>query len=284
LIFYVKILPALNVKGDTFLSAHRTNGLEFEYEKRLLNKNSPVFQHYHDFFEIYFLESGSCHYFIDNDSYNIEAGDIVLIPKGIIHKTMYEEGEAKRRLIYCSYNYIPPSVIPYFSSILYIYRNPKITERVLKLFNAIEEEYSSGDGFSEDILMHYMHLFFFLLARNSDIEMPKKTGSVYTTQTVAYIKEKYAENIKLPDIAKRFSVSPEHLSRIFKRDTGLGISEYLSTVRLQQSQLLLRSSPELSISEIAERCGFYDSNYFSKRFKESYCISPLRFRKYTSDK
>ena len=108
--------------------------------------------------------------------------------------------------------------------------------------------------------------------------MPKRTGSIYTTETVAYIKEKYSENIKLSELARQLSVSPEHLSRIFKRDTGLGISEYLSIVRLQKSQLLLRSTA-LSVAEIAESCDFYDSNYFSKKFKEAYGISPLRFRK-----
>lgn len=265
------------------MSSHGISSDYFEYERRSLDKIDVGYQHYHDFFEIYLLESGTCHYFIDNDAYDIQVGDIVLIPKGIIHKTMYEENNVWRRLIYCSYKYIPTTVVPYFSSMLYIYRNPKITERVFKIFDAIGEEYSSGDGFSEEVLMHYMHLFFFLLARNRDIEVPKKTGSIYTTQTIAYIKEKYGENVKLSEMAKQFSVSPEHLSRIFKRDTGLGISEYLSTVRLQQSQHLLRSSSALSVTEIAQRCGFYDSNYFSKKFKEAYGVSPLRFRKQDSD-
>lgn len=259
--------------------SYRGRDGEFQYEKRSPGKREVGRQHYHDFFEIYLLEEGMCHYFIDNDSYDVVAGDIVLIPKGIIHKTMYEECEARRRLIYCPYSYIPTDVIPYFSSILYVYRNPKLTERIYKIFDAIEEEYYSADEFSEEILMHYVHLFFFLLVRNRDVELPNKTGSVYTTETISYIKENYAEGVHLSDLARKLSVSPEHLSRIFKRDTGLGISEYLSTVRLKQAQHLLRSSPSLSVAEVAEHCGFCDSNYFSKKFKETYGISPLRFRK-----
>lgn len=264
------------------MSSYSLTGGKFLYDKMLLNRNLNGTQHYHDFFEIYLLESGSCHYFIDNDSYDVVAGDIVLIPAGIIHKTMYGDAEVKRRLIYCPYAYIPTSVIPHFSSILYVYRNPELRERIFNIFDEIEREYYSGDGFSEEVIMHYTHLLFFLLVRNGDTAMPKRTGSVYTTETIAYIKENYSDSIKITELAKQLSVSPEHLSRIFKRDTGLGISEYLSTVRLQKSQLLLRST-DLSVSEIAERCGFYDSNYFSKKFKESYGISPLRFRKYSPD-
>lgn len=263
--------------------SYKTGGGEFQYEKRSPGKHEVGRQHYHDFFEIYLLEEGACHYFIDNDSYDVVAGDIVLIPKGIIHKTMYDESEACRRLIYCPYSYIPAAAIPYFSSILYIYRNPRVSKQVVRIFDAIEEEYLRGDEFSEEILMHYMHLFFFLLARNSDIEIANKTGSIYTTESITYIKENYATGVRLSEMAKKFSVSPEHLSRIFKRDTGLGISEYLSTVRLQRAQQLLLSSPALSVAEIAECCGFYDSNYFSKKFKEAYGISPMRFRKHVSE-
>ena len=257
-------------------------GGELQYEKRSPGKREVGRQHYHDFFEIYYLEEGACHYFIDNDAYDVVAGDILLIPKGIIHKTMYGECEARRRLIYCPYSYIPAAVIPHLSSMLYIYRNPSVKESVLKILDAIEEEFSHGDGFSEEVLMHYMHLFFFLLARNRAVEQPSKVGSGYTSETVAYIKENYREGVRLSDLARKLSVSPEHLSRVFKRDTGLGISEYLSTVRLQMAQQLLLSSPALSVAKIAELCGFYDSNYFSKKFKEAYGVSPLYFRKLAS--
>lgn len=217
---------------------------------------------------MYFLEKGSCHYFIDNDTYEVQAGDIVLIPEGVIHKTMYGESGAKRRLIYCDSGYIPTAVIPYFPSILYMYRNKKVTERVLEIFDAVEREYFFCDEFSKDVLSHYMHLLFFLLARNIDVEAPRRVGNIYTTQTIAYIKENYSEDIRLSDLAVRCSVSSEHLSRVFKKDTGFGISEYLSIIRLQQAQQLLRSTQTLSVSEIATKCGFADSNYFSKKFKQ----------------
>ncbi len=261
------------------MSSRDTISDKFYYSKSSQHKNTTGSQHYHNLFEIYFLEEGSCHYFIDNDTYDVEAGDIVLIPEGIIHKTVYRDSDAKRRLIYCAPIYIPTAVIRYLPTIIYIYRNKKVIDDVLALLNSIEKEYSSPDEFSDSAILSYMHMLFFLLARNRDTEVPRRSGNAYTTQTIAYIKENYREELTLSDLASRCAVTPEHLSRVFKRDTGFGISEYISIIRLQQAQIFLRSEPQLSIAEIAEKCGFSDSNYFSKRFREMYGISPLKFRK-----
>ncbi len=251
----------------------------FYYERTSLYKNTIGNQHYHSFFEIYYLEEGSCHYFIDNETYEIRAGDIVLIPEGTIHKTVYRDSDAKRRLIYCAQTYIPASVSRHLSTIIYVYRNKKISNEILSILNEIEKECSSPDKFSDNMILCHMHKLFFLLARNTDTELPRRSTNTYTAATIAYIKENYFEDITLSDLAARCAVTPEHLSRTFKRDTGFGISEYLSIIRLQQAQFLLCSDPTLSVAEVAAKCGFSDSNYFSKRFKEMYGMSPLNFRK-----
>ena len=80
-------------------------------------------------------------------------------------------------------------------------------------------------------------------------------------------------------VAAKSFVSPEHLSRSFKAEIGQGFSEYLSEVRLKEAQKLLEGEQKLSVSEIAYKCGFNDSNYFSDKFKKRYGISPLQYRK-----
>ena len=251
----------------------------FYYERSSQQKNTISNQHYHNLFEIYYLEEGCCNYFIDNSTYEVRAGDVVLIPKGTIHKTVYRDSDAKRRLIYCAQTYIPASVNQYLSTVNYVYRNNGILNDVKNVFDEIEREYCLQDKFSENLILYSMHKFFFLLARNPNTEVPSRSTNIYTTETIAYIKENYFEDITLPLLAAKCAVTPEHLSRTFKRDTGLGVSEYLSIIRLQQAQLLLLSDLTLSVAEVAERCGFSDSNYFSKRFKTMYGISPLSFRK-----
>ena len=98
-------------------------------------------------------------------------------------------------------------------------------------------------------------------------------------QAVAYIRENFSSDISLSSLAEKFSVSPEHFSRLFKKETGLGFSKYLNSLRLQYAEQLLKNSEHQSITKVAEICGFEDSNYFSKKFKEVYGISPKKVQK-----
>lgn len=253
----------------------------FVYERTNHGKSLMGNQHFHhEMFEVYFLEEGNCHYFIDDKAYDVIPGDVVLVPEGVIHKTMYDNAGHSRRLLYLSPSYIPTSVLMQLSSLLYVYRNPALTERIRGVFDAIEEEYLSPNRFSEDALRHYAGILFCLLARNAAPSMLPAAENAYTTQTIAYIKGNYREEIRLSDLARRCSISPEHLSRLFKRETGFGISEYLTMIRLQQACRLLREAPHLQVAKIADLCGYNDSNYFSEQFKRAYGTSPLHFRKH----
>ena len=249
-----------------------------KFENSVWTSNVMGRQHYHDVFEIYFLEYGSCHYFIDDKSYDVQAGDIVLIPQGTIHKTMYDSGSHKRSLIFCSMHFIPTSLIELLPSIMYHYRNPEISDQIRDIIKSIEKEFSTMDEFSTDAILNHLHLLFFLLARNRSSTIPSHTNKTYITQTISYVKENYSQQLRLSDIAKMHSVSAEHLSREFKKETGFGFNEYLTMLRLQNAERLLKDGTKRSIAEIAYDCGFNDSNYFSDKFKRIYGVSPIKFK------
>ena len=84
--------------------------------------------HYHDSrFEIYYMVSGKCNYFVDDKTYEVTPGDIVLIPEGVIHKTNYNGAEHNRILIECESSFIPADLRARLSDIGYFYRNVKIS-------------------------------------------------------------------------------------------------------------------------------------------------------------
>ena len=153
----------------------------FEISKQKSQENTPN-QHFHDVFEIYFLEKGECRYFIDNKTYLVEEGDLILIPKGIIHKTLYGDDVHIRQLINCSYHYIPTDIIPKFPSIIYHYRNESILPEIRELFSKISKEYTKKDEFSDDAILNYVHLLFYLLARNKNQIDKTQKGNRYVTE------------------------------------------------------------------------------------------------------
>ncbi len=235
--------------------------------------------HYHSLYEIYFLEDGNCTYIIDNKVYNVQTGDIVIIPDGIIHHTKYDNIKHSRILINCKRKYIPDSMQSSVSTGNYLYRNPFIVDEIRKTLEKIETEYTLNDSFSDEVISCHTHSLFYLLMRNAESCIDIDHGNKMIEQAVGYIRENFSSDITLSSMAKMFSVSPEHFSRLFKKETGLGFSKYLNSLRLQYAEQLLRSSTGQSITQIAEICGFDDSNYFSKKFKEVYGISPKKVQK-----
>ena len=255
-----------------------SRGFGFYFDSARDRRISKGTQHYHSSFEIYYLKSGACSYFIDKKSYEIKAGDLVLIPEGVIHKTMYNGTPHTRQLINCSSSYIPTSVFPKLPSMLYLYRNPEIKEELSDIFSRIEKEYEKNDIYTAEALEALSYELFFLLARNIEKKEGVEVGSIFVEQTVSYIQKNYMEDISLSEMARLRSVSAEHLSRTFKKETGFGFSEYLTLVRLQRAEYMLKNEPGRSIAEVAYACGFNDSNYFSEKFKRAYGISPSKIK------
>ncbi len=246
-----------------------------------VSETGTSWPHYHGLYELYFMLEGNCTYFIDNKVYNVQPGDIVIIPGGTIHHTRYENIKHSRILLNCSEKYIPSAFIPDTPDNNYLYRNPYIADEAQKIFEKIESEYKRNDSLSDEILVCHTNSLFYLLMRNKEFCIRVDDSNTVIEKAVAYIRENFRSNITLLSIAKKFSVSPEHFSRTFKKETGLGFSKYLNSLRLQYAEQLLRTSKELNITQIAEYCGFEDSNYFSKKFKEIYGVSPKKMQKGT---
>lgn len=252
----------------------------FESNRRSAASETKGRRHYHNLFELYYMCEGRCNYFIDDETFEIRSGDLVLIPEGVIHNTIYSEGGHERKLLNVSHGLIPKSAERVLDRICYLYRNDNIAEELRRIFGEIEREYLLGDEFSEDMLRARLTMLFTLLARNENQAGGRcEGGSRAVRRAVKYIQENYSLPITLSSVAEECSVSAEHLCREFKKETGFGFSEYLRTIRLQRAEELLSENPMIKVSEVAEDCGFSDSNYFSCVFAKAHGgISPIKYR------
>ena len=260
------------------LSSARTDKI-FYFESVEKTSEAKVNVHYHDWFEIYYLVSGVCHFFVDNRSYKLLPGDIVFIPQGVIHKTNYSSPTHSRMVINCPSELIPPSVTDYVMSQTHIFRNRKMTAEIDRIFKVIKQEYSADDAFSADALRSCLSYLFISTARLAEECDDIGSEATCVENAITFIQNNYMNKISLSDTAKYCSVSNEHLSRTFKKQTGVGYNEYLLVFRLTKAEQMLINQPGLSVSDIAYRCGFNDSNYFSILFKKNYGVSPSEKKK-----
>jgi len=74
-------------------------------------------------------------------------------------------------------------------------------------------------------------------------------------------------------------VSPFHLSRMFSQESDFSLFEYLSEVRINEAKKLLRDG-RLLVSEVAERTGYDNGNYFAKVFRRKVGCSPGKYRSF----
>lgn len=98
-------------------------------------------------------------------------------------------------------------------------------------------------------------------------------------QAIAFIEGHYGEKIDLHAIASHVNVSPFHFSRVFKKHTNFTPHQYLINYRINTAKSLLFSS-NLSINEIALKCGFNNVAYFTTTFKNQTNFSPKKYRDY----
>ncbi len=94
----------------------------------------------------------------------------------------------------------------------------------------------------------------------------------------AYVAEHYAAPLSREEISAALKISPNYLSRIFRRDTGMTPWQYLNHYRVCQAQKLLLAS-ELSVTEVAQSVGFNDPAYFVRVFHRETGRPPLQYRK-----
>lgn len=92
------------------------------------------------------------------------------------------------------------------------------------------------------------------------------------------IQRNYAAPLTAAQLADEAGVSPNYLSSVFRRETGMTISQFLACQRCRKAASLLRGSA-LPIQEISRSVGYMDSNYFVKVFRRYYHMTPGEYRR-----
>ncbi|MEG0692743.1 MAG: helix-turn-helix domain-containing protein [Oscillospiraceae bacterium] len=133
-----------------------------------------------------------------------------------------------------------------------------------------------------DILVNFLQIYYKLLAAQGIISEIKyysqSADRLYViAKAIKYIQKNFSEKILVDDLAEYCGCSKSHLSHKFNQYMGYGLSAYITRIRIARAKELLVDSDK-SLYEIANECGFCDSNYFSVVFKRSVDISPSEYR------
>lgn len=98
-------------------------------------------------------------------------------------------------------------------------------------------------------------------------------------QIDAYITEHFTEELDAAFLCQHFQIGKTQLYAIARQNYGMGIAEHIRKLRITKAKDLLAEQADLSITEIASRCGFKDYNYFITVFKRVTGVTPKAYRK-----
>ena len=118
----------------------------------------------------------------------------------------------------------------------------------------------------------------FALCDAGDVQGPP-TGGIAQDREIAelckYIKEHLADDLSYKSLQKQFLLSRYQLTDVFRRNTGMTLTEYILCKRLMQSMSLVRGGE--SIENAAWQAGFHTYSHFYKEFRKHYRMSPRQY-------
>lgn len=158
--------------------------------------------------------------------------------------------------------------------------NPNFTNYIMmdlkRNINDIEKESGIVLLFETVPLLKNLSERMLIIAEKLEKNKSKEKVSVLAIQR--YISKHLEENLSLADIADKFFVSKEHLSRLFKKEVGISVQNYITEKKMEYAKSLLRNHRMISISTIPAICGYNDLHYFYRIFKKHTGVTPSQYR------
>lgn len=251
--------------------------------------------HCHPEIEITYVKEGSMHYRINNRSFHLKEGDIIFCNSNALHSGEMENQED------CSYipiTFDPKLIYGFFqSTICTRYVDPVIQNLAVcavhidysekwhetfrdRMLEVISLDKKKPDFYELDISIR-MQLLWRLLVEHLP-HQPVSTTSDFTEyerirRILSYIEQNYMNQITLDDISEHIHLYESECTRLFKRHMNTTLFSFLQEYRIERSLEYLNTKE--SISSIAEKTGFSDSNYYSKVFSKIKGCSPREYRK-----
>ena len=235
--------------------------------------------------EILFVEHGINHCTIDNNSYRLKKGDLVLINSDVLHNTLEDDNNTVAYIIGIKNlqiknmeknKLVDAEQTPVISTL-------KIFPKIAYCFSLFEELTLLNAKRNINTSSSNNYILCALLAIIYNINQKEKAShqkddynlGVYIKE---YIDEHYLDEINLKSMAQNLHISEYYLSHTFKKYIGYSPMQYVIQQRIKEAQNLLLST-DLTITEIAFHCGYNNSNYFQSVFNNIVGMPPGKYRK-----
>jgi len=267
-------------KADFFASAAQPVAVADRYPQNIFA------EHTHDFCELVLVWRGNGLHVLNDRPYRITCGDLFYIRAEDRHSYESVNDLVLHNIIYCPERLkLNVDWNELLHSQAVAGKDPRWRlsshgmAQARQLISQLEHESQQQDALSLCLAESLFLQLCILLRRHryQPHETAVPNGSETLDLLLATLGNSFHTPFDLQQFCQQHQVADRHLRQLFRQQTGMSISQYLRQLRICQAQDLLRHS-ELLISDIATRCGFEDSNYFSVVFLKETGMTPRMWR------
>lgn len=263
--------------------------------------HTPYWEKY-NFSQIFLVMEGDGIYTTENGTYPIASGMMIYRPA--YHSSMYEWTSHSVRFALISFVCASPAMEAFGEAPMALYEEESATlldviatgARVcepiketepLRGMRVKESTPNVVIGFIASSLERFLSMVYCRL-RHIDLlldESQKVSALIdelkLTDRVKQYLAEHIGEQLSVAAICAQFGMSQTGLMRKFRRETGCGIIEYFTTLKIDMAKQMIRKSAQ-SFTQISEALGFSSVNYFSKVFKAHVGMTPTDYSRHVS--
>ncbi|ALB28281.1 AraC family transcriptional regulator [Companilactobacillus heilongjiangensis] len=248
-----------------------------------------IVPHWHEAIEVCYVAKGNPGtIFIEDQKYQLEAGDVYVINSRMIHSfNTYITDDQRIITLLIDYNWLrhclPQTVREKSFDLI---KGPVRDSQIPafgELVNLINETKDlQTQDLSEDNHLHQLTTsveLISILVKNFTLDKELKHDiPEVISQIIAEFHEQYQDEIQLSDMAKKYNYSYAYFSKLFKKYLGISPKKYLTHLRIQKAAELIERTDN-KFTEIVADTGFPDEKSFYAAFKERYHQTPLEYRR-----
>ncbi|NEU32264.1 AraC family transcriptional regulator [bacterium LRH843] len=251
--------------------------------------------HFHEWYEMVYVYSGQGTFLIDQSIQSMEKGNVFIIPANTIHQSIPDKvNPVTSTVLFFCHSFVQTRLLGDSFDFLHLFEHcirqkkykytlqPSQQEEVERYLQEMDNEIQQvhlGYRHASQIHLQTMLLYLSRELTSYDVQVIHDyTGPGWMNDVLSYIEDHFMEGVSLEALSTHGNVSTAHLSRVFKKMTGMNISEYIATKKvLKAKELLLQT--EKKVTEIASICGFESMPYFHRTFKKYSGVTPSAYRK-----
>ncbi|WP_342322828.1 HTH-type transcriptional activator RhaS [Kosakonia sp. BYX6] len=241
-------------------------------------------EHHHDFHEIVIVEHGTGIHVFNGQPYTISGGTVCFVRDHDRHLYEHTDNLCLTNVLYRS-----PDAFQFLAGLNQLLPQEqdgnypshwRVSQHTLGLVRGIISQMEERGAETDTHAIANREILFMqllVLLRKSSQQEGAGNSDARLNQLMLWLEDNFAQEVCWESLAEQFTLSLRTLHRQLKQSTGMTPQRYLNRLRLIKARHMLRHSDE-SVTDIAYRCGFGDSNHFSTLFRREFDWSPRDIR------